>query len=186
MFKLCITGNLSFEVWQDIPGYKGLYQASTLGRIRSFYYNRVLKVSFDKRGYLRVKLYKNGKGRTCLVHRLVAITFLQQFPKQANVWRIEVNHKDENKANNRVENLEWCTSEYNAHYGTHYQRVAMSHIDNPKKCKPVSQFDLEGNLINSFISAKDAYRKTGFHNANIGACCRGLIQTAYGFVWKYA
>ena len=107
------------EIWKDIKGYEGLYQISNLGNVKSIRYfnhannkaytrNRLLKTSKTEKGYLRVELYKKGKGKKIRVHRLVAETFLP------NLYNFkEINHKDGNKQNNCVDNLEWCTHSYN-------------------------------------------------------------------------
>lgn len=105
------------EKWKDIKKYEGKYQVSNLGNVRSLNYHREnkikrLKKSNDKAGYLVVGLCKNGKIRTYKVHRLVAEAFIfnpDNLP--------QINHKDENKNNNSVFNLEWCTSKYNNNYG---------------------------------------------------------------------
>lgn len=115
------------EIWKDIINYEGKYEVSNLGRVRSLSYNgtgeiKLLKQGTDKKGYKRVGLCKNGKTKHYYVHRLVAITFIPN-PDDLSI----VNHKDENPANNNVNNLEWCTSEYNNNYGTRNERASESH-----------------------------------------------------------
>lgn len=116
------------EEWKDIPNYEGLYQASTYGRIKSlkrFRYNHSKKQIAEERilkpgvvnGYLRVSLWKDNKFKNYLVHRLIAMTFI---PNPNNYKCI--NHKDETRKNNKVNNLEWCTHKYNNNYGTINQR----------------------------------------------------------------
>ena len=122
----------NFELWKDVKNYEGLYQVSTLGRVRSLdkYIDvkirnvdkvlkrgKILKPVYDKNGYLKVFLCKNGKGTYFRVHRLVAKTFI---PNPDNLPC--VNHKDEDKTNNYPYNLEWCTDEYNKNYGTAIKR----------------------------------------------------------------
>ena len=115
------------EEWRDIKGYEGKYQVSNLGRVKSLkdskenYREKILSNSTDTRGYSNVNLYKNGKRKLFKVHRLVAEAFIDN----SNSYPL-VNHKDENKQNNRVENLEWCTHEYNINYGTRSQRTSES------------------------------------------------------------
>lgn len=113
------------EMWKDILGYEGLYQVSNLGDVRSLKYAGGNKVKMLKQatvnGYKRVSLVKNGKGKNYLVHRLVAIAFI---PNPDNLPI--VNHKNEDKTNNNVNNLEWCTQEYNINYGTRNERASES------------------------------------------------------------
>ena len=112
------------EIWKDIKGYEGKYMVSNLGRFKSLNYRRTGKEKIlegypDKDGYLYVQLWKDGKGKNCRINRLVAQAFLEN-PQNLP----EVNHKDEDKTNNRVENLEWCTTQYNIKYGTGIKRRA--------------------------------------------------------------
>lgn len=114
------------EIWKDIHGYEGEYQVSNTGQVRSLNYLHTgevkpLKQNTDGNGYKVVTLYKNGKKKTCRVHRLVAIVFL---PNPNNLPM--VNHKDEHPSNNNVNNLEWCTSEYNNNYGTKKEKLSES------------------------------------------------------------
>lgn len=115
------------EIWKDIPGYEGKYEVSNLGNVRSLNYNhtgeiKLLKQGTNKKGYKLVNLCKNGKQKCYLIHRLVAMTFI---PNPNNLPII--NHKDENKVNNNVKNLEWCTIAYNNNYGTRNERTSESH-----------------------------------------------------------
>ena len=103
------------EIWKDILGYEGLYQVSNYGRVRSLKYGKekILKQQINTDGYLHIDLYKNKKRKNYNVHRLVTIAFLENpnnYP--------QVNHKDENKQNNHIDNLEWCDYKYNCNYGT--------------------------------------------------------------------
>lgn len=108
------------EIWKDIPHYEGLYQVSNQGRVWSVRKNRLMKQSPNAYGYLKVCLYNQyGKSRVETVHRLVALAFINQ-PTGCNV----VNHLDENRLNNCVENLEWTTIKENVNYGTSRQRQA--------------------------------------------------------------
>lgn len=113
------------EIWKDIDGYVGIYQVSNIGNVRSLQREefkcrqgyrvrkgRELKPTQDEKGYLMVGLNKDGKRIMRRVHRLVATAFI---PNHDNLP--QVNHKDENKHNNHVENLEWCTASYNINYG---------------------------------------------------------------------
>ena len=118
------------EIWKDIPGYENLYQVSSYGNVRSLNYRNKhithnLKLYLDKYGYYRVDLHKNGKIEKWLVSRLVATVFI---PNPHNLP--QVNHKDEDSKNNRVENLEWCTAKYNVNYGTRNERCSKKMMGN--------------------------------------------------------
>lgn len=112
---------LKNEQWRDIDGYEGMYQVSSLGRVRSLKYGktRVLRAYKNRYGYLKVFLWKYGKRHNIYVHRLVAQAFIPNDDETKN----EVNHIDECKQNNRVSNIEWCDRSYNnAYNGLHYRR----------------------------------------------------------------
>ena len=178
----------NFELWKDIKSFEGLYQVSTLGRVRSLdkYIDvkirnvdkvlkrgKILKPAYDKDGYLRVSLCKNGKRTNFYVHRLVAEAFI---PNPLNLPVI--NHKDEVKDNNYPYNLEWCTDEYNTNYGTANKRRA------EKQSKKVYQYDMQGNLIKEWSSASEADRN-GFTCSHISKCCSGKHKTHQNFIWSY-
>lgn len=197
------------EIWKDIEGYEGLYQVSDLGNVRSLKFSGGNKVKLLKQntnqGYKQVTLCKNGKMKTCKVHRLVAMAFISN----PNNYK-EVNHKDENPSNNDVSNLEWCTSEYNNNYGTRTKRASESKrgkhcseetkkkISKTKKgkykgkdspnAKPILMYDKEGNFIKRFECIHDAneYLGKGRYCSNITMCLTGRRKTAYGYVFKYA
>ena len=166
------------EEWKDIKNYEGLYQISSLGRVKSLPKERnnginneiILKQCTDKKGYKRVNLYKNKKSTRVLVHRLVAEAFLNN----PNNYPL-INHKDENPSNNKVENLEWCTYKYNNEYNGKHK----------KSCKPVIQYDKNMNFINVFESAREASRILKIQYKNISACCRGLRNSCGGYKWKF-
>lgn len=164
------------EIWKDIPNYEGLYQASNLGRIKSiFRYKKMLKFYTDKDGYLRVRLYKNGKSVYKGVHKWIAETFISN----PNNY-VEVNHKNEIKTDNNVENLQWCNNLYNINYGTGKERSAL------KRSKKVLQYDLEGNFIKEYISLSEASRQNNINVSNICNVCNGKRKQANGYIWKYA
>lgn len=163
------------EIWKDIEGYEGLYQVSNLGNVKSLNYKhtgkeRVLKTAKDKDNYLVVGLYKEAKLKTHRVHRLVAQSFI---PNSKNLPQI--NHKDEDKTNNCVENLEFCDRKYNCNFGTRNQRVAES---NSKRVLCV-----ENGVV--YSSTMEVQRQLGFSNGNISSACNGKLKTAYGFHWCY-
>lgn len=177
------------EIWKDIQGYEGYYQVSNLGRVKSFprrgtHINKIhiLKPSKNRKGYYQVVLSKNSEYQSKKIHRLVAKAFLEN----PNNYQ-QVNHIDGNKENNRVDNLEWCTNEYNM---KHAWKLGLR--DNIfKKGKGhqrsvvVNQFDLQGNFIKKWYCVRDIERQLGFDNRNICACCRKKRPTAYGYKWEY-
>lgn len=180
------------EIWKDYKDYEGLYQASNLGRVRSlvrwvkgrngsirFCKGKILKPGTTKDGYLKVCLCKNNKVKTYLVHRIIAETFL---PNPDNLPC--VNHKDEDKTNNSVDNLEWCTASYNLNYGTRNERMSKSKI-NGKRSKIVIQYNLDGTFVREWPSAMECERN-GFKHSLIIYCCQGKRKTHKGFKWSYS
>jgi hypothetical protein len=123
------------EVWKDIPHYEGLYQVSNLGRIWSVRKQRTLKPAKAPNGYMRINLYApNQKRKTESVHRLVAMAFVDN-PEA----KPQVNHKNQDKEDNRAVNLEWATAKENINYGDRTERCSIT------QGKPIHQFDLDGN-----------------------------------------
>ena len=152
---------------KDIVGYEGLYAVTSCGKVWSYRNEKFLKPWANNKGYLIVDLWKNGKMEHFTVHRLVAEAYI---PNPENLP--QVNHKDENKTNNCLQNLEWCDAKYNNNYGTRNEKIK----------KPILQFDLDGNLIREWECASDVGREV---QSNICHCLNGRHKTAYGYVWKY-
>ena len=124
------------EIWKDIEGYEGRYQVSNFGNVKSLNYKhtgeeKIMQSCKDKIGYLHIKLFMNGKPKMYKVHRLVAQAFI---PNSNNYP--QVNHKDENKINNNVNNLEWCTAKYNSNFGTRKERLRKNHKYNKGEKHP--------------------------------------------------
>lgn len=170
------------EVWKDIEGYEGLYQVSDKGRVKSLgngksgnSKKKILKASKTGGGYMLVNLCKEGNIKHYTIHRLVAQAFIDN-PDNLP----EVNHKDENKENNAVNNLEWCTKEYNINYGTARKRMA------EKQSKAVIGISKVSGLILEFPSTQEASRQTGINRGNISSCCIGKLKSAGGYYWMYA
>lgn len=189
------------EIWRDIEGYENLYQVSNFGRVKSLgngkshNYNlckeRILKNDI-KHGYQRVSLCKNGKCKHFFVHRLVAFAFIPN----TNNYPI-INHKDEIKTNNFVDNLEWCDCKYNSNYGTLRERL--SNIMKGKKMsqeaiekmvnansKPILQLTKNDEIICKWKSGAEIKRVLGFEPAAISKVCLGKQKTSYGYKWKFA
>lgn len=158
---------------KDFPNYA----VSQQGKVWNIKRNKE-KAQQTYHGYKYVQLHRNGETKVVSVHRLVAEAFLPNPQKLPCV-----NHKDENKENNCVENLEWCTYKYNNEYGVGQptKRAAAA------RKKPVLQYSLKGELLARYKSATDAQRKTGIGQQNISRCClcRKSFQTAGGFVWAF-
>lgn len=149
--------------FKKINGYEEMYAVSDEGEVYSF---KKLKPRENNCGYLCVVLCKKGKKpKQKFIHRLVAEAFLEN-----DDFSLQVNHKDKNKKNNNVKNLEWCTAQYNNHHA---------------HAKRVEQYDLYGNKLAEYASVIVASNITGVSVSCISHCCRGDTKTAGGFVWKY-
>ena len=158
----------------------GLYQVSNLGNVRSLNYNKTKKIQHlkkvvnNKRGYLAVGLSKKGIFKIKTVHRLVAETFISN-PNNLP----QVNHIDENKLNNSVTNLEWCTNKYNINYGTRKERIS------EKKGRKISQLDKDDNIIKVWNGTCQASRELKINEGNIWEACNNKRKTAGKYKWKY-
>jgi hypothetical protein len=188
---------VEMEIWKDVKGYEGLYQVSNLGNIKSI--DRVVprgvhnirikgtlrKSKINNRGYLSLTLCKNGKYKHFVLHRLVLESF------KDNLLNKEfVNHKDGDKLNNNINNLEWCTcSENNKHaydLGLKVGSAKDKFGKHNKSSKVVLQIDKNTKeIIKTFDSVHDVQRKLGFAVTNIAASCRGITLTSHGYIWEY-
>lgn len=163
------------EIWKDVVGFEGLYKVSNLGNVKSLRNGKILIPSITIHGYKRITLCKNGKKENKVIHRLVAEAFLDN-PKNF----LCINHKDENKLNNCVENLEWCDIKYNTNYGTCIERRSKN------KQRPVNQYDLNMNFIKRYESIKEASNGNYSLYTHIGECCKGKHFSIGGYIWRYA
>lgn len=176
------------EIWKDIKGYEEYYKISNYGRIyskerfvktcgngRRIVGGRIVNPVKCTNGYLEVQMHIKGKVIIKLLHRAVAEAFL---PNPDNLP--EVNHKDEDISNNTLQNLEWCTSKYNANYGTRNKRFGQ------KFKKPVLQYDLNGNFIKRWDGVIDASKGVGARSECIIRCCKNRQETSAGYKWEYA
>lgn len=182
------------EVWKDIKDYEGLYQVSNFGKIRKLRFinnicnkNKIFFITPQKvNGYYHVVLYKNGKYKDKLLHRLIAETFI---PNIKNY--LEVNHKNGDKTDNRVENLEWCTRKQNMQHavktGLYISPNKGRYGANSYKALKVKMLNKENNeVIKIFGSIIDAAHYIGANKScHIVSCCKGRLKTAYGYKWEY-
>ena len=159
----------------DIKGFED-YQITDDGRVWSKKRNKWLKLGNTGNGYYQVHLCKNGKVKVYLVHRLVAEHFI---PNPDNLP--EVNHKDECKASNVVENLEWCDSKYNANFGNRNSKIR------EQVSKTIYQYTLDGEFVKEWKSSMDCERN-GYCHSEVIRCCNGTRgrKTYKNYIWKYA
>ena len=175
------------EIFKPAKGFEGIYSVSNLGRVKrektvatkgTGNYQRnehIVKQRKNNNGYLVVDLYVCNVRHQVLVHRLVAQTYLENpclYPC--------VNHKDENKENNNVNNLEWCTQKYNMNYGSCPKKIGKANS------KSVVQYDRNGNVVGKYVSIACAERMTGISNGSIGDCLHKRRKSAGGYLWEYA
>lgn len=184
------------EIWKPVVGFEGLYVVSSAGRVKSI--ERDVPHSFNKvqhiperiltpinnsAGYYYVSLCKEGVIRRILVHRIVAEAFIP------NPFGLPfINHKDENPANNAVDNLEWCNNSYNQKYGSanNKRMVARIEKDTSTAPKPVMQLSEKGALIKIFASASEAARDTGLDRSLISRRCRTCNRHLLGgYIWRF-
>jgi len=186
------------EIWKPVKDYEGIYEVSSLGRVRSL--DRILP-NYTSKGisgtkiikgrvlkshksttsnYYYVHLRGNGASKEVSVHRLVAKAFV---PNPNNLP--QVNHIDENPANNRFGNLEWCTAKYNINYGTRSKRVSETRISRASKGRAVTQYSKDWQFIKTYRSISIASRAVGVRDSGIIRCCKGVINIAGGYHWRY-
>jgi hypothetical protein len=158
------------EIWKDVDGYEHLYQVSNTGKIRNK--SKQLSPTICSDGYARVILSKHGVRKIHYVHRMVATAFLPN----DSVLPV-VNHKDQDRSNNSVDNLEWCEQRYNATYADAVQ----------KRSRAVQMIDPNTNIVlKTFYGVREAARETGLHFPNIIQACNGIYRTSGGYKWRYA
>lgn len=175
------------EIWKEVADFPEKYEISSLGRIKNKITNYIYKNTNKNGDYFRFCLYDKNKKRTCLIHREVAKAFI---PNPNNLPC--VNHKDLNKQNNNVENLEWCTVAYNTKHaifnGVDVMKGFNGYNKNKffKKYGNLYQYDKNMQLVNIYENLNDAYEKTGICKRNILQCINhqeGRKQ-AGGYIWR--
>lgn len=170
-------------MWKPIKEFEGLYEISSEGQIaslpRDYKYGRVAERTILKtdiaRGYKRVTLFKNGKRHRRQVHVLVAEAFIDN-PDGKPI----VNHIDENKLNNRAENLMWCTYKENSNWGTSPQRIG------EKNSKPVSQYTKGGVFVKTWSSMTEAAEALGICLSCVSVAVNSHSRSAGNYKWRYA
>lgn len=167
------------ELWKDISEYEGLYQISNKGRVRSLSKGKIkyLKPLKTPIGYLQFKLCKKQVKKMFYAHRLVLIEFCPiESPE-----KFQVNHKDENKTNNDLKNLEWVTPKENCNYGNRNSKLSKRFKNRKNQSKCV--LCVETNII--YPSVAEAERQTNAYKGNIIKVCNGTLKTSGGYHWKY-
>ena len=176
------------ETWKDIRDYEGIYQVSNKGNVRRIRTKVIDGITIVNARPLKKQIYNGHYGvilndknkpkpQFRLVHRLVLEAF-KGIPNEEEDTPV-VNHIDEDKLNNSLENLEWCSRKYSSNYGSVQIRKAKSNS------KPISQYTLEGKLVRHWDSASIAAKATGFNQSLISKCCNKKVKEAYGFKWKF-
>lgn len=156
------------EQWRPIAGFPN-YQVSNRGRVKNIKSGKIIKNSIDVNGYESVNLWKNNKLKHFRVHRLVAEAFIE------NPYNLpQINHIDENKTNNDVTNLEWCTASQNIRHSIYRQY------------QKINQLSLDGKFIKQWESSMHIEKELGYKHGHIINCCKGKRKTAYVFRWEYA
>lgn len=173
--KLLIGGS-PCTYWKPVVGYEDLYEVSNTGKVRRKG-KEELTPQTTQIGYIRFHLSKSGKAKSILAHRIVAKAFIEN-----PMGYKTVNHKDENKGNNNVENLEWCDMSYQNKYG----KGAIAR--NKFKEKPVCQYTKDGEFIARFDSVKIAAQKLNLNESSIHCVCKGTrrYKSTGGYIFKYA
>lgn len=175
--------------WSDYKMVYPDYFISKTGKLWSSYWGNYISPCLSEKGYEKVKIKVGDKYLSTFIHRLVAEAFI---PNPQNLPQI--NHINEIKVDNRVENLEWCTNEYNHEYGCRNQKCSNSMLD--KYGEPVVQLSLNGTFIREFTSSSEVKRLLGYEDTLIRICCKGgsfnkrrnkfvPISQAYGYKWKF-
>ena len=175
--------NEIIEEWKPIEGYEGLYEVSNMGRVKSLGNDKsrkekILSQYESKSGYLKVTLCKDNKLKPFRVHRLVAKAFIEN-PNNLPT----VNHINEIKTDNRLDNLEWMDYIQQQRHGTCIQRRAEKER-NGVRSKQVYQYTKDYELVKIWESTNEAGRN-GFNQGNVSACCKGKLKHYKGYIWSY-
>lgn len=192
IYKNLSLEDLPNEEWRDVVGYEGLYKVSNLGRVKSVVRkhsktknqhtnnSRIIKQQLGNSGYLSVHVSANGKRALLLVHRQVCLAFCDNKENLPCV-----NHKDENKLNNMVENLEFCTHKYNSNYGTRNDRILATLKSNSKYSKKVFQYTKKAELVREWDNIHEISESKTIRHV-IYKCCIRKRNSGYGYLWRFS
>lgn len=191
-YESVIIDDIEGEVWKDIAGFEGYYQVSNIGRVKGLFRSqkineamgRVNKAKLivgkiNRGGYRSVLLTKDGKRKHITVHRLVGCAFIDN-PNNYPV----INHKDCNRTNNCVLNLEWTTTKGNAEHAAKYGNLRRGKTS--LFSKPVNQYTMNNVFVKSHDTTKDASKEVKCSRHDISRCCKGIYDSYKGFIWRYA
>jgi hypothetical protein len=170
---------IKWKFGNQLMTMNGLYEVSNLGNIKSLIKphiksEKILKPFKNENGYEIITLTKNKETKSYRVHRLVALAFLENEENYPCI-----NHKDENRSNNNVDNLEWCTYSYNNNYGNRISKYCK------KRYKKVNQYRLNGEFIKEWDSIKQISEKLKISSSGVIACCKNRFKQFKGYIWKY-
>lgn len=157
-----------------VPGYESIYQISSDGKVWNVKSGATLRGNVNSHGYVVVSLTKDGVKKDCKLHRLLALAFLPN-PNDFDC----VNHKDGDKLNNSLDNLEWCTKGYN-------NRHAREQLGIDFSAKPVCQTTMSGDFVALWANLSQAAKSVGVTSACVSRCCEGHANSAGGYRWEFA
>ena len=192
IYKNLSLEDLPGEEWRDVVGYDNKFMVSNMGRVkmleRKVLANKsiktikehILKQHVSTKGYLYVHLWSDNKKERQYVHKIVLSSFFRC--KNANE---ECNHKNEIRTDNSLENLEWLSHKENINYGDRTKKHSASMMNHKSLSKPIVQLSLDGILIEEYPSLREAGRRLGVSYTHIGECCRGKINSAFGYKFQY-
>jgi hypothetical protein len=175
------------KIWLTIERNNN-YEVSNVGEIRNKNTKKVLRPYISNKGYYMISLSDKGKSHSYTIHKLV----MEQFCRCAMAGEV-INHIDGNKLNNNIQNLEYVTQKENMLHAwannlcenVRKSIISREHPSKIKTSRAVTQIDLQGNEINTFVAIRDAERETGIHNSLIVKCCKGQLDTVHGYKFQY-
>ncbi len=192
LYKNLSLEDLPGEEWRDVVGYEGLYKVSNLGRVKMLERNvlanksikkikeHILSQHLSSKKYLTVHFWVKNHKKAEYVHKLVLTAFIRE-----RLDGEECNHLNEVRTDNRLVNLEWISHKENINYGNRSKRHSEAMRNHPHLSKPVIQFGMDGNFIAEYPSLREAGRVLNVNYNQIKECCKGRINNAFGYIFKY-